>query len=137
MLFGGRGEPSRSDLLRFGVSLSALLAAAGGLVLWRTGSWPVAAVLWAAAAAFAAGYFLLPALRRPLYGAWETLTAPIGWTLSYLVLGIVYYLVLTPVGLLLRLAGRDPLERAREEGRPSYWVERQPTRELGRYFRQS
>ncbi|HUP42184.1 MAG TPA: SxtJ family membrane protein [Thermoanaerobaculia bacterium] len=64
-------------------------------------------------------------------------TFGIGWTLSYLVLGIVYYLVLTPVGLLLRLAGHDPLERAREEGRPSYWVERQPARELGRYFRQS
>ena len=63
-------------------------------------------------------------------------TYPIGWTLSHLVMAIIYYLVLTPIGILLRLVGHDPLCRSFEPTRQTYWVERRPPEHKGRYFRQ-
>jgi len=51
-------------------------------------------------------------------------------------LAIVLYLVFTPVGLLLRLLGRDPLERGFDRAAPSYWTARRRADTMDRYFRQ-
>jgi hypothetical protein len=48
----------------------------------------------------------------------------------------VYFGVVTPVGLLLRLTGRDPLQRAFDLGRASYWTEHRTGDDPRRYFRQ-
>jgi hypothetical protein len=61
---------------------------------------------------------------------------PIGWTISHLLLLIVYYVILTPVGLAMRLAGRDPLDRSPDPAAESYWVRRTPPDSPARYFRQ-
>ena len=45
---------------------------------------------------------------------------PIGWVVSHLLLGVVYFLVLTPIGLTLRALGRDPLERRFDQSASSY-----------------
>jgi hypothetical protein len=51
-------------------------------------------------------------------------------------MGVVYYLVITPTGLLMRLFGRDPLSRKFRRGAGSYWIRRQDDDSLDRYFRQ-
>jgi hypothetical protein len=61
---------------------------------------------------------------------------PIGWTISHLVLGAVYYLVLTPIGLVMRLLGRDPMQRRFDRSAKSYWIERTPRTDPSRHFRQ-
>ncbi len=45
---------------------------------------------------------------------------------SLLVLGAVFFLLVTPVALILRFAGRRPLDLGFEPGRQSYWIERRP-----------
>jgi hypothetical protein len=62
--------------------------------------------------------------------------SPIGWVMSHVILGIIYYLVLTPIGLLLRALGRDPLRRRFETGARSYWIDRGEEPAVERYFRQ-
>jgi hypothetical protein len=61
---------------------------------------------------------------------------PIGFVVSHVILAIVYYLILTPIGLLVRAIGRDPMERRFDRDAESYWVVRQPIDDPGRYFRQ-
>ena len=61
---------------------------------------------------------------------------PIGWTLSHLVLGAVYYGVFTPIGLVMRLLGHDPLERRFDPTATSYWIERTDRSDPARHFRQ-
>ena len=55
---------------------------------------------------------------------------------SYTVLAMVFYLVLTPIGLLMRLVGYDPMSRRFDKDAASYWVPREGSRKVGRYFRQ-
>lgn len=49
---------------------------------------------------------------------------PIGWVVSHVVLLIVYYLVMTPIGWIMRMAGYDPLERKPDLKVESYWKKR-------------
>jgi hypothetical protein len=60
---------------------------------------------------------------------------PLAWTVSTVLLILVYYLVLTPIGLALRLAGRDRMGRRFDSDRTTYWVKRNES-DPSRYFRQ-
>jgi hypothetical protein len=64
------------------------------------------------------------------------LAFPIGFLLSHVVLVVLFFGVLTPVGLLLRLLGHDLLSRGFEKDRKSYWVDLPETTERRDYFRQ-
>ena len=66
-----------------------------------------------------------PALRYVFIGM-SVVSLPIGFVVSHLLLGVLYYLVLTPIGLIMRLAGKDPLRLKGDRNALSYWVERQP-----------
>jgi hypothetical protein len=66
---------------------------------------------------------------------WMVAAYPIGWVLGHVMLGVVFFLVLTPIALVLRAAGRDPLQRRFDTASASYWQERAAS-DRSRYFRQ-
>jgi hypothetical protein len=109
------------------------LAAARG---WRDGVTPLA--LGLAALALTVGPLGLwrPALVRPVYVAATVLTFPLGWATSRLLLAALYYGVFTPLGLLLRLLGRDALRLRACPQQASYWAEKPAPQDVSRYFRQ-
>ena len=131
-----RNPPPRVLRLFGGVWLPLFLAIAG-VVAQRRGADP----LWPATLWVAAGVALVVALARPsslrwLYVGLMVVTWPIGWVLSHLVLGLIYYAVITPAGLLLRVLGKDPLRKRGSPDVPSYWRPRRPPADVERYFRQ-
>src|SRR5262245_34050758 len=136
MPFGKTREPSAAELRYFGLVLAVILAALGAAARWRWHAPSVAAGVWSVAVAAAVAYYALPSLRRPLVLVWRTALRPVERAVSSLTLAIAYYLVFTPVGLLLRAAGRDSLERRLDAGAVSYFVPRRAARESARYFRQ-
>ncbi|HWL94628.1 MAG TPA: SxtJ family membrane protein [Phycisphaerae bacterium] len=77
-----------------------------------------------------------PAALKPLFIGMSVIGAPIGIAVSYVVLGIVYFLVITPIALIFKLIGRDALHRRLEPSAQTYWVKRTPTTDVKRYFRQ-
>jgi len=81
-------------------------------------------------------YYAAPALRRPIYLGWMYASYPIGWAVSHVLLAIIYFVVLTPVGLVVRVCGHDPMQRRFDRQAASYWIERQPGGDVKRYFRQ-
>ena len=129
-------NPGKGELNWFGLIFLAFFALIGGL-LWMKFDRPgPARWLLIAAAAVTLLYYAIPPLRRLLYLAWMYAAYPIGWVMSHLVLAIVFYLVFTPIGLLMRLFGKDPMQRKFLRDGGSYWQEHDPHREPGRYFRQ-
>ena len=97
---------------------------------------PTAIVL--AALAVYCGLFALiaPAALKPLYVLMAVVFFPIGLVVSFLVMAVVFYLVLTPMGLVFKLIGRDSMNRKFEPAMPSYWIKRCPPASVKRYFRQ-
>ena len=129
-------HPSARDLRYFGVLLAAFVALAGGLTHWGLEAPAAARIVWTAGAVLTALYAAAPALRRWIFLGWLHAAFPIGWTLAFLALAVTYYLVLAPIGLLLRFFRGDPLDRAPDRSAASYWTSRQPVPDLRRYFRQ-
>lgn len=129
-------EPSPRDLRVFGLLLIGFSGLVGGLIYWRLEA-PRAAVGVAGALLLVAIlYQALPPLRRFFYLGWMKVTYPIGWTVSHLALAAVFYLVITPIGLIMRLFGRDPMQRRRSPGATTYWAPRAPGVDTARIFRQ-
>jgi hypothetical protein len=75
-------------------------------------------------------------VTRWLFVGLTLIGAPIGFVVGIVVLGIVFFGLLTPLGLAFRLAGRDPLRLRRDPNRTSNWQPHTPINETGRYFRQ-
>jgi len=119
-----------------GVLLPGLFAFAGGAVALGVDAWSVASSLWAVGVLAAAMVWISGEAGRRLYVGWMLAALPIGWTLSHLVLGVVYYLVLTPIGLVMKLTGHDPMKRRFDPSAVSYWIERTPRSDPSRHFRQ-
>ena len=80
--------------------------------------------------------WLKPSWLRLVYVGWMCLAFPVGWLVSHLLLGGIYFLGMTPTGWIMRLGGYDPLQRQPDTSRESYWESRPETHEPGRYFRQ-
>jgi hypothetical protein len=122
-------RPDRSRLRTFGgiASLVALAVGArtGYLIPWAT----VAGLLLVLTLA-------APTLLRPLYVGLTLLTFPLGLVVSELILVILFFGVVTPLGWLMRLRGWDPMERKFERGAQTYWKPRTGKVEMKRYFRQ-
>jgi hypothetical protein len=83
-------------------------------------------------ALIAAGLFL-PAAARSFHAAWMRLAHALGWVNSRILLALLFYLVMTPMGLIQRLAGRDALRR-RGQGASSYWIPRSSPKQSKEQF---
>lgn len=77
-----------------------------------------------------------PRANRLLYVGLSLLAFPIGFVLSYVIMGALYFLIIGPIAVALRLAGRDPMRRARDPQAASYWTPARPARDKETYFHQ-
>ena len=108
----------------------------GGVVYWQSGAAYIANALWAIGAMLGAAYYLLRPLRRPIYLGFMYLVYGIGWTLSHVMFSFIYYIVLTPIGLIMRAFGYDAIQRRIDHKATTYWVKRDANIESSRYLRQ-
>ena len=79
-----------------------------------------------------------PQANRPLYVALTVVTFPVGWIVSHVLLALVFYALITPLGLLVRAARRDELRLGASRGQreASFWSDAHPAHPKERYFRQ-
>lgn len=128
-------NPEARDLRLF-AALWVLFVGAGALVAWRNGAPILTWILATAAVIVGVAGLLAPRSIRLVYLGSVYAAFPIGFVVSWLILGAVYFLVITPIGFCMRLARRDPLGRRIERGSDSYWKSRGPARAPSDYFRQ-
>ena len=130
-------NPTRSQLRWFAALVFPLFWGWVAFLVHRRADLPrVAVAIAAAAVAISIAGLVSPAFMRRVWIGMMVGLSPIGWVMSHLILALIYYLVLTPVGLALRAAGRDPLHRRFERDARSYWIDRPDRPEVERYFRQ-
>jgi hypothetical protein len=138
-------NPPRRILRNFGLIALAAFGVIGALALWQIGpfggisagaaTW-TAGVLWVLALYCGAVAMVAPRAVRPVYLLLTVATYPIGFVLSHIVMGVVYYLVITPVGIVFKIIGRDSMNRRFDPSAATYWIKRRPPDNVKRYFRQ-
>ena len=129
-------NPSPTEIRWFGVMFAVFFGLIGLVARGWWGRPEIAKWIWIVGAVVFVVYYAVRPLQRPIYLGWLYAAYPIGWTISHLLLFVVYFVVITPVGLVLRLFGKDPLERRFDADAESYWTARERVEDPRRYFRQ-
>jgi hypothetical protein len=123
-----RNPPAR-QLRQFSAMLAALILILGVARHWPSGWIGVGVALGLAG-------LVLPSIARPIFVGWMLAVSPIRWIVSKVLLGLVFYGLVTPIGLVLRLMGHDPLRRRPDLSANSYWEPKPGPGEASAYFRQ-
>ena len=129
-------NPSRKELRVFSLLLILFGAIVAAVLYRRLESQTPSAVALLVTGTIGLAGLALPTSVRPVYIVWMALAFPIGWTVSHVMMLAVFFLVLTPIGLAMRLCGRDPMQRQLEPEAKTYWLPRSRRSDLKSYFRQ-
>ena len=108
---------------RFGFTVGLAFLALSAVLLWR-GRSRTATVLGALGSLLLLGALLVPTRLGPVERAWMGLAHAISRVTTPIMMSVVYFVVMTPIGLLMRMLGRTPLRRPAASG--SYWITRDP-----------
>lgn len=130
-------NPTHRELRQFaGIWLPAAMTVLAWIAESKFDSPRVAIGILAVAGALAILGLIWPAVVRVVWIAWMVAAFPIGWVVSHLLLVGIYYLCITPIGLMLRLFGIDPMQRKFDHTSKTYWVAREPNTDKSSYFKQ-
>jgi hypothetical protein len=125
MELAARQQLPNSELRNFGLLLGALFAALFGLLPWLRHRplaywpWAVAAVLWLAALAW-------PRSLAWPHRWWTRLGHALGWFNTRVILTVIYFVAVTPLGFVLWVFGRDRMKRGFDPKRQTYRVPSRP-----------
>lgn len=129
-------NPPNKTLRQFAILWIVFVA---GISLWQwyrhgLGAW----FAWTAGGGLLIGLLglIFPQVIRPLFVILSVITFPIGWMVSRIILAIIFYGVVTPIGLAMRLSGRDVLERSFRANQTSYWSNKPQPGAVRRYLQQ-
>ncbi|MBF0171229.1 MAG: hypothetical protein HQK87_09105 [Nitrospinae bacterium] len=130
MAIGESKKEVRTTWIGFAVIFGVLAA----ILWWRERPWwPGFAVASLFFAFFAAA---APMALLPFYRLWVKFAGYMAWFNTRLLLALVFYVVITPTGLLMRALGKDPLHRTIDRSAPSYWIPKAPHDDPSRYEKQ-
>nr|MDJ0832323.1 SxtJ family membrane protein [Gammaproteobacteria bacterium] len=116
-------ELDNQGLRKFGITTGIIVALLFGLALpWLFDAqslplwpWIISGLLWAPA-------LIYPRILNPVYRGWMKIGHALGWINSRIILGLVFYVMVLPMGLIMRLFGKDPMTRKLDQSVSSYRV---------------
>lgn len=117
-------EPTRKRLRNYGVHMGICLGLLAALLLWR--GKPVYRYFFALAVLFPALGLLVPRALRPVYRVWMGMALLLGWVMTRVMLSVLFYVGITPIGVVGRLLGNQFLELVADPEAETYWIRREP-----------
>ena len=110
----------KQGLRKFGLVTGSIVVVLFGILLpllfgFDYPLWP-----WYLGGSLAALALVIPAALNPVYHGWMRFGAVLGWINTRIILGIVFYVVFTPVSAIIRLIGHDPMKRKFEKEPGTY-----------------
>ena len=117
-------EPEGGSNRQLGIVFAVVLTLLSGWAVF-TGKlfWP-----WTlgAGALFLLAGLVFPRVLTPVNFVWTKFGMLLHCIVSPIILGIIFFIVVTPVGLLMRLTGKDPMDRKFDPEAKTYWIDRDP-----------
>jgi len=112
----------KKELRKFGIGLAIILFAIGTIqyyfgkgIYWYFYNFSIIALFLA---------LVIPKALKPVFILFSYIGLTINWFITRIILGIAFYILFTPFGVIMRLLGKDFLDLKLEEGKESFWSER-------------
>ena len=123
-------NPDKQELRKFGLIFAGMFILIFVLLLPWIWDKPRPTWAWIVAAVFIAFALLAPAALGPVYRLWMKIGLVLGWINTRIILGLVFFVIFTPVALFFKLLGKDPLKRRLDASATSYRIaSEQPPRD--------
>lgn len=118
----------RRTLRRFGVLVGGVLLAIAFVLSLRAGFQLTVStvVVGGIGLLLLVPGLLVPGMLDRIYPLWMALALALGAVMTRVLLTLVFYLVVTPTGLVMRALGKDPMNRTPDPGQETYWILRDP-----------
>lgn len=116
-------KSGRNELKQFGLVIGGILLVIGSYRCWKIH--PDYYYFLIAGMMIILAGLIFPVILKPFQKVWMALALVLGWFMSRLVITIVFYLILTPVSLIAKIAGKKFLELKSSKSQNSYWNYRQ------------
>jgi hypothetical protein len=129
-----RLDITERPLRNFGLLFCAVFGLWASALLWRGAShWP-----WLAGGAivFLVTGLLFPSSLRLPYWLWMMTAFVMGWFVTRIILTTAYFVIMTPMGIIVRLLGKDLLDERIDRGAPTYWKKHEAAEDKQRYRKQ-
>lgn len=108
---------SEKDLKKFGITIGLLLVIVSlWMILKNYYYYPYFSI---GGLLFIVFSYTFPVILKPIQKLWMTLGIIMGWLSTRIILSLLFYVILTPIGLIMKFNGKDPLERQRNGD--TYW----------------
>ena len=115
---------TRQQLRSFGVLVGGVLLAIGAFLYWRASG--AAPIVTGVGALLVLTGLVVPRVLKPVYIPWMALAVLLGFVMTRVILTVVFVVLFVPIGLIMRLVGRDPLSRKIDREADTYWKQRPP-----------
>ena len=125
-------KTGKKDIRSFGVTIGIILLIVAGFLFYKEKE-SFQLFIYIAGSFISLG-FLVPIILKPIYLVWMIFAVILGWFMTRIILSLLFYLVVTPIGLVLRLLGKDLLELKKQEVQGSYWNLRDSRKEQNQNY---
>ena len=116
----------RKQLRQFGLMVGGVLVLIGLWKLYQGKHETVRFILWSVGGLLIITGSIVPKLLTPVYWIWMKLAHLLGWVNTRLLLGIIFFVIITPMAIVMKIFGRDALNRKIDKDVDSYWIPRPP-----------
>ena len=112
-------KSEKSDIRNFGITLGIILLLISGFLFWKEKeSYQIFSGIGITLTLIA---IAIPSVLKPVYWMWMIFGIILGWFMTRVILSLLFYIIITPIGLTLRLFGKQFLELRWDKSKESYW----------------
>jgi hypothetical protein len=117
-------DSSKRALRSFGLVVGGVCLAIAAVLFWRHGWIVRTPETWFGAIGLGLVFMGLtfPRALKPLHIVWMTLALILGFIMTRVILSIVFFGMMTPIGLIRRALGKDPMRNDATATRATYWI---------------
>ena len=123
------------ELRQFGWMVGIVLISIGFWQLYRQIHSTARIVLWSLGGCLLVSGLFFPKILSPIYKLWMSLAGILGWINTRILLGLIFYLLFTPIGLIMRVLQRDVLKCKIDPNIDTYWVDREKISNIKEHFK--
>ena len=112
-------KSEKSDLRKFGITIGIILLIITGFLFWK-GKESFQIFLTIGVVLCVLGV-AIPVILKPIYWIWMIFATILGWVMTRVILGLLYFIIITPIGLIPRLFGKQFLDLRFDKSIDTYW----------------
>lgn len=118
-------DVSTKSLKKFGLMIGVILLILGIIFHWKNSLVNLRSIFDAIGIVLLLSALLKPSLLKLTYTIWMGIAFTLGWLISRIILLILFYFVLFPVGIVAKIFGKKFLDINFRDGKSSYWIKKE------------